>query len=122
MRTVGIWLSSLLASAIPFIFVGAVVAFLACVFDAGGEHALTARSRASSQAEAAAPKRVLTIAGADAPAERQQGKHAHGDADARRHHRATPRRSHFHSRVRHRPFEYGFARLQTNYPARAVTG
>jgi len=36
MRKVGIWVSGLLASAIPFIFVGAVIALLACVFDALG--------------------------------------------------------------------------------------
>jgi len=108
MRTVGIWVSGLLASAIPFIFVGAVVALLACVFDAEGEHALTGRSTASSQGEAAT-ERVLAVAGApDDVAQRQPRKHAHGDADARRHHHAAPRRSRFHSRGRHRPLEFGF--------------
>jgi hypothetical protein len=67
MRTVGIWVSSLLASTIPFIFVGAVLAFGACVFDAEGEHALTSRFGPSFQAEAATPKRVL-VADADAHA------------------------------------------------------
>jgi hypothetical protein len=100
MRTVGIWVSSLLASTIPFIFIGAVIAFGACVFDAEGEHAPT--SRASFQAEAATPKRVLV---ADADASRQLGKHVH---DARRHHQARPpRRSRVHSRVI-APFEFGF--------------
>jgi len=120
MKAVGIWLSGLFASGIPIIFVGAVVAFVACVFDAEGDHALTARSRASSQAEAATPKRILTIAGADAPddaAKRQSGKHTHGE---RRHHHATPRRSRFHSRARHRPYEFGFG-LQANHRAWAVT-
>lgn len=102
MKTVGIWASSLLASTIPFIFVGAVIAFGACVFDAEGDHALTSRSGASFHAEAAAPNRVL-VADADAP--RQPGKHVH---DARRHHQAhQPRRSRFHSRVI-APFEFGF--------------
>lgn len=102
MRTVGIWVSSLLASTIPFIFVGAVLAFGACVFDAEGEHALTSRSGPSFQAEAATPKRMLV---ADADASRQPGKHLH---DARRHHQARPpRQSRFHSRVI-APFEFGF--------------
>jgi hypothetical protein len=101
MRAVGIWVSSLLASTIPFIFVGAVIAFGACVFDAEGEHA-PSRAGASFQAEAATPKRVFV---ADADASRQPGKHVH---DARRHHQArSPRRSRFHSRVIAR-FEFGF--------------
>jgi ABC-type nickel/cobalt efflux system permease component RcnA len=113
MRTVGIWASGLLTSAIPFIFVGAVVAFSACVFDAQGEHALPARSRVSFQGEAAPPERALAVASADAPddvAQRQSGKHAHRYADARRHHHAPPRRSRFHSRVKRSPFEFGFGR------------
>jgi hypothetical protein len=99
MRTVGIWVSGLLVSAIPFIFIGAVVALLACIFDAVGEHAPTGRSRASFQAEATPPEQVLVLASADAPdhlAQRQAGKHAHGDA---RHQHA--RRSSSPSRVRH---------------------
>jgi hypothetical protein len=111
MRAVGIWASGLLASAIPFIFVGAVVAFSACVFDAQGEHAPPDRSRASYQGEVAPPQQALTIASADAledVAQHQLGKHANGDADARRHHHAPPRRSRFHSRVTHSPFEFGF--------------
>jgi hypothetical protein len=102
MRTVGIWVSSLLASTIPFIFVGAVIAFGACVFDAEGEHALTSRPGASFQAEAAKPKRVFV---ADADASRQPGKHVH---DTRRHHQARPpRQSRFHSRAI-APFEFSF--------------
>jgi len=102
MRTVGIWVSSLLASTIPFIFVGAVIAFGACVFDAEGEHVLPARSGASFQAEAATPKRVLV---ADADASRQPGKHVH---NAGRHHQERPaHQSRFHSRVI-APFEFGF--------------
>jgi hypothetical protein len=102
MRTIGIWVSSLLASTIPFAFVGAVIAFGACVFDAEGEHTPTSRSGASFQAEAATPKRVLV---ADTDAQRQSGKHVH---DARRHHQARPpRQSRFHSRVIV-PFEFGF--------------
>jgi hypothetical protein len=128
MRTVSIWTSGLLASAIPFIFVGAVIAFLACVFDGVGQHAPPARSRASFQAEATPPEQVLAVAIADAPedvAQRQPGKHAHGDA---RHHHA---RSRFHSRVRHSslvtggiaPFGFGprLQTMQTNYPSWAYT-
>ena len=55
MKTLSIWASGLLASAIPFVFVGAVIAFGACVFDAVGEHAAPARSSTSFQAEAAPP-------------------------------------------------------------------
>jgi hypothetical protein len=102
MRTVGIWLSGLLASTIPFIFVGAVIAFGACVFDAEGDHALTARFKALSRAEAATPERLLV---ADAVAPRQPGKQAHGNA--RRHHAHPPRRSRFRSRVIAPP-EFGF--------------
>ena len=110
MRTVGIWASGLLASAIPLIFVGAVIVFSACVFDAQGEYTPPARSRASFQEEAAPPEQALNVSSADAPddvAQRQPGGHAHCDADARRHHHAPPRRSH---RVRHSPFEFGFGR------------
>jgi hypothetical protein len=84
MRTVGIWISSLLASAIPFVFVGAVIVFLACVFDAEGEQAPTDRSRASFQGEAlpATPERALIVA--DTPEDVAQRR---SDADAHRHHR-----------------------------------
>jgi hypothetical protein len=61
MRTVSIWASGLLASAIPFVFVGGVIAFLACVFDAVGQHAPPARSGPSSQAEAASPERCSPL-------------------------------------------------------------
>ena len=111
MRRLGIWAGGLLASAIPFVFVGAVIAFVACVFDAEGEHAVTVRSGASFQSEAATPKRVLV---ADADASRQPGKQVH---DARRHHQARPpRRSRFHSRVI-APFEFGFGPF-ANYRVR----
>jgi hypothetical protein len=109
MRTVSIWASGLLASAIPFIFVGAVIVFGACIFEAVGQHAPTARS---FQEEAAPPEQALTVASANAPddaAQRQPDKHA----DAHHHHHAgSPRRSRSHSRVRHSPFEFGFERLR----------
>jgi hypothetical protein len=118
MRRVGIWASGLLASAIPFIFVGAVIAFSACVFDAQGERAPPARFRVSFQEEAAPLEQALAFANANAPddvAQRQPGKHAHGDADARRHHHAPTRRSHFRSRVRYSPFQFGFGRLRAAF-------
>src|ERR1700751_339465 len=98
MRTVSIWASGLLASAIPFIFVGAVIVLGACIFEAVGQHAPPAHSSAPFHAEAAPPEQVLAVASADAPndvAQRQPIKHANRDA---RHHHA---RSHSHSRVRH---------------------
>jgi len=114
MRRVSIWASGLLVSAIPFIFVGAVIAFGACVFDAVGQHAPPAGSSASFQAEASPPEEVLTVASAGAPDERQPNKrqtskHAHSDG---RHHHA---RSRFHSRVRYGPFEFGFGRLRAAF-------
>ena len=112
MRRVSIWASGLLASAIPFIFVGAVIAFGACVFDAVGQHAPPAGSSRSFQAEASPPEEVLTVASAGAPhdvAQRQAGKHAHGDA---RHHHTQSRS---HSRVRPSPFEFGFGRLRAAF-------
>ena len=117
MRTVGIWASGLLASAIPFIFVGAVIAFSAYVFDAQGEQAPPIRSRASFRGEAAPPEQTLAVATANAPddVQRQPGKHARGDADARRYHHAPPRRSRFHSRVRYNPFEFGFEPLRAAF-------
>jgi|SRR6516164_8863051 len=90
MRRVSIWASGLLASAIPFVFVGAVIAFVAYVFDAQGQHAPPARSRASFQAEAATPESTVAVASADAPhdvVQRQAAKHAYGDAP---HHDASP--------------------------------
>jgi hypothetical protein len=91
MRRVSIWASGLLASAIPFIFVGAVIAFGACVFDAVGQHAPPVHSSASFQAEASPPEEVLTVASAGAPddvAQRQSDKHAY--RDPRHHHAGTP--------------------------------
>jgi hypothetical protein len=115
MRTVGIWASGLLASAIPFILVGAVIAFSACVFDAQGEQAPPVRSRASFQEEAPPPEQGLAIATANAPDDfqRQPGKHAR--ADARHYHHAPPRRPRFHSRVRYSLFEFGFERLRAAF-------
>ena len=100
MRRVSIRASGLLASAIPFVFVGAVIAFVAYVFDAKGQHAPPARSRASFQAEAATPESTVAVASADAPhdvVQRQAAKHAYGDAP---HHDATLR-SNKHSRRPH---------------------
>ena len=113
MRTISIWASGLLASAIPFIFVGAVIAFGACVFDAVGRHEPPAGSSTSFQAEASPPEEVLTVASAGAPhdvAQRQPVKHA--QSDPRHHHVGPPRQSRSHSRVRHSPFEFGFGRLR----------
>ena len=123
MRRVGIWASGLLASAIPFVFVGAVIAFGACVF-AVGQHAPTSRSGASFQAEAASPEQALTLASADAaqrkPSKRQPAKHARGDAP--HHYAGPPRQSRPYSRERPSPFEFdwGFANhfAKPNYPAR----
>ncbi len=103
MRTVSIWAGGLLASAIPFIFVGAAIALLACIFNAVGQHAPPARSAALFQPEAAPLEQALAIAPADVPDDiaqrqpekRQARKHAPGDA---RHHHA---RSRSQSRVRH---------------------
>ena len=117
MRTVGIWASGLLASAIPFIFVGAVIAFSACVFDALGEQAPPVRPRAPFQEEATLPEQALTVATANAPddVQHQPGKHARGDADARRYHHAPPRRPRFHFHVRYSPFEFAFGRLRAAF-------
>jgi hypothetical protein len=58
----------------------------------------------------------LAVATANAPdgVQRQPGKHARGDADARRYQHAPPRRSRFHSRVRY-SFEFGFERLRAAF-------
>ena len=121
MRRISIWASGLLASAIPFVFVGAVIALGACIFEAMGQHASPARSEASFQAEAATPEQVLTVA--DAPhgvAQRQPSKHA--QRDRRHRHAGPPPQSRSHSRVRPSPFEFGwpFANhfAKPNYPAR----
>ena len=89
MRRVSIWASGLLASAIPFAFVGAVIVFGACIFEAVGLHA--------PPAHPSSPFYMLTVASADATnnvARRQSSKHAQSD---RRHQHARS-----HSRVRHR--------------------
>ena len=89
MRTVGIWTSGLLASAIPFVLVGAIITFAACMFDAVGHHAPPARSELSFQPEVAPPEQALAVASADAPndvAQRQPAKHG----DVRRHQHASP--------------------------------
>lgn len=99
MRKVGIWVSGLLASAIPFIFVGALMALLACVFDAVGEHRPTAHYTTSFQAEAAPTEQVAAVASANALeniAQRQPSGDAHDDA---RHHGAA--RSGSQPRMRH---------------------
>jgi hypothetical protein len=117
MRTVGIWASGLLASAIPFILVGAVVAFSAFVYDAQGEQTPPAPSRASFQEEAAPPEQALAVATANAPddVQRQPAKHARGDADVHHYRHAPPRRPRFHSRVRYSPFEFSFERLRAAF-------
>src|SRR5262249_25618815 len=103
MRTAGIWASGLLAPAIPFVLVGAVITFAAFVFDAVGHHAPPARSELSFQPEVAPPEQALAVATADAQndvAQRQPAKHAYGDA--RRHQHASPSpKSRSHSRVSH---------------------
>ena len=85
MRRVGIWASSLLASTIPFVFVGAAIVFGACIFEAGGQ-----REQPAFYLEDAPPEQVQTVAstGEHQPKERQADKHAHGDA---RHHHARSR-------------------------------
>src|SRR5262249_35070908 len=103
MRKISIWVSGLLASAIPFFFVGAVIVFGAYIFEAVGRYAPPTHSSAPFQAEAAPPQEVLTVASANAPndvAQRQPIKHAHGNA---RHQHAQ---SHSHSRVRHSSLAY----------------
>ena len=95
MRTVGIWASGLLASAIPFVLVGAVITFAACMFEAVGQHT---PARSEFQSQVAPPEQLLAFASADAPddlALPQSAKHA-------RHHHMGPRpQSRSHSRVRH---------------------
>jgi len=103
MRTVGIWASGLLASAIPFVLVGAVITFAACMFDAAGQHAPPARSGLSFQREAAPSEQALAVASVDAQndvAQRQPAKHAYGDAHRHQHASPSPK-SRSHSRVSH---------------------
>jgi hypothetical protein len=143
MRTIGIWASGVLASAIPFIFVGVVLAFSNCVFDAQGEHAPLAPSRESFQEEASPPEQAASFQEEAAPPEqatsfkseqtfavptanapddvapRQPDERARGDADAGRHHDTPPeRRSRFHSRVRYSPFEFVFRRLRVAFTSK----
>ena len=104
MRRVGIWASSLLASTIPFVFVGAAIVFGACIFEAVGQHELPA-----FHLEDAPPEQVQTVASADEnqPNKRQAGNRAHGDT---RHHHA---RSRSNSRARYswllNPYQWGRA-------------
>src|SRR6516164_3089193 len=107
MRSVGIWASGLLASAIPFIFVGAVIVLGARIFEAVGQHRPLAHSSAPFHAEVAPPEQVLTVASVNAQndvAQRQPSKHAHRDA---RYHHAQSRS---HSRVRHSSLAYQWRR------------
>src|SRR5215469_7585417 len=92
MRRVGIWASSLLASAIPFVFVGSAVVFGACIFEAVGQHEPPA-----FHLEDGPPEQVQTVASGfeHQPNKPQSDKHAHGDA---RHHHA---RSRSNSRARY---------------------
>jgi hypothetical protein len=102
MRKIGIWASGLIASAIPFVFVGAVIVFGACIFEAVGQHAQPAFHLEDGPAE-----QVQTVASADEhqPNKRQAGKHSHGDA---RHHHAQSRSN---SRARYswlfNPYQWG---------------
>src|SRR6516164_11637353 len=88
MRQVSIWASGLLASAIPFVFVGAVIVLGACIFEAVGQQ--PADSSAPFHAEAVPSEQVLTVASVDTPddvAQRQPDNYAYGDAP---HHDAGP--------------------------------
>ena len=115
MRRVSIWASGLLASAIPFAFVGAVIVFGACIFEAVGLHA--------PPAHPSSPFHMLTVASANAPnnvARHQSSKHA--QSDRRHRHAGPPPQSRSHSRVRPSPFEFGWPFAdhfaKPNYPAR----
>jgi hypothetical protein len=95
MGRVGIWASGLLASAIPFVLVGAVITFAACMFEAVGQHTA---ARSEFQSQATPPEQLLAFASADAPddlAQPQSAKHA------RHHHAGLRPQSRSHSRVRH---------------------
>ena len=63
MRKVSICASGLLASAIPFVFVGAVIVLGACIFEAMGQQ--PADFSAPFHAEAAPSEQVLTVASVD---------------------------------------------------------
>ena len=97
MRRVSIWASGLLASAIPFAFVGAVIVFGACIFEAVGLHA--------PPAHPSSPFHMLTVASANEPnnvARHQSSKHAQSD---RRHQHARS-----HSRVSYSSLAYQWRR------------
>jgi len=104
MRRVGIWASSLLASAIPFVFVGAAIVFGACIFEAVGQ-----REQPAFYLEDGPPEQVQTVASADEhqPNKRQSDKHVQSDA---RHRHA---RSRSNSRARYswllNPYQWGRA-------------
>ena len=88
MRKVSIWASGLLASAIPFVFVGAVIVLGACIFEAVGQQ--PADSSAPFHAAASPSEQVLTVASVDTlddVAQRQRDNYAYGDAP---HHDASP--------------------------------
>jgi hypothetical protein len=107
MRRTGIWASGLIASAIPFVFVGAVIVFGACIFEAMGQHAQPA-----FHLEDGPPEQVQTVASVGAldehqPNKHQSDKHAHSDAH---HHHAQSRSN---SRARYswllNPYQWGRA-------------
>ena len=88
MRKLSIWASGLLASAIPFVFVGAVIVLGACIFEAVGQQ--PADSSAPFHAAASPSEQVLTVASVDTPddvAQRQPDNYVYGDAP---HHDASP--------------------------------
>ena len=88
MRKVSIWASGLLASAIPFVFVGAVIVLGACIFEAVGQQ--PADSSAPFHAAASPSEQVLTVASVDTlddVAQRQPDNYAYGNAP---HHDASP--------------------------------
>jgi hypothetical protein len=106
MRKLSIWASGLLASAIPFVFVGAVIVLGACIFEAVGQQ--PADSSAPFHAAAAPSEQVLTVASVDTPddvAQRQPDNYVYGDAP---HHDASPpdqtnsTRPTHHGRVAHK--------------------
>ena len=105
MRRVSIWASSLLASSIPFVFVGAAIVFGACIFEAVGQH-----EQPAFHLEDGPPEQVQTVASVrfeHQPNKRQSDKHAHSDA---RHHHA---RSRSDSRAKYswllNPYQWGRA-------------
>ena len=85
MRKLSIWASGLLASAIPFVFVGAVIVLGACIFEAVGQQ--PADSNAPFHAEAVPSEQVLSVDTPNDVAQRQPDNYAYGDAP---HHDAGP--------------------------------